>query len=461
MGAPRLSLLLVVALLAAASSAAPRASIEATIRGTDQPLRLELLIRAGEDGWKTIAHRALDAGTRRVRFEALEPGVYQLLVRGSQATEQLATKIVLGSKDHRAVTIAIEPVELTGRVTYGGTAIGGVLLLHHKELHWRGGIPVGDDGTFRAPLWQRGEYAFEVRAPALATPFRDVADLTATSELVLDIPDGRIRGIVREAGSGAPVAQAAVLIERESVLRVVTDGDGRFDLTGMKDGGYRVRVISPAHLDPEPVVVQIDGANRQRELEIALDRGRTIPVVVLDARQAPVGDAAVFVVAGTKLCSRTFTNGEGRTNAAAPADEDATLFVVPRSGSFGVQRVARNDRAQLRVHLPPASSSLLIRALTTTGAQMPPFSLLMRYNGTIVPPEVAEELAAVQGLMLAKGEGSDVRLQNIPSGSYEFWPYRTSEEAEAILASADGFAAPIQINVRTGENSVAVKFAAR
>lgn len=261
MGAPRLSLLLVVALLVAASSAAPRASIDATIRGTDQPLRLELLLRVGEDDWKTVAHRPLDASTRRVRFEALERGVYQLLVRGSQATEQLAMKIVLGSKDRRAVTIAIEPVELTGRVTYGGTAIGGVLLLHHKEFHWRGGIPFGDDGTFRAPLWQRGEYTFEVRAPALATPFRDVADLTATSELALDIPEGRIRGIVREARSGAPLAHAAVLIESESMLRAVTDSEGRFDLTGMKDGRYRVRVI--CHREDRPV----RHARRGRALE--------------------------------------------------------------------------------------------------------------------------------------------------------------------------------------------------
>jgi hypothetical protein len=182
---------------------------------------------------------------------------------------------------------------------------------------------------------------------------------------------------------------------------------------------------------------------------------------VIDPQQRPVIDAIVYVAAGTKVCSRTFTDGDGHTNVAAPADEDATLFVVPRTGSFGIRRIAKKDGGPLRVALPPASSSLLMRTRTSTGTDMPPFSLLMRYDGAVVPPEVADAFASTQGLNLAKGDGPDVRLEKIPSGSYEFWPYRTSEEAEDILSSADGVAAPIRIDVRTGENSVAVRFAVR
>lgn len=452
---------LLILAAAAAVDAAPRASIDATIRGTAQPLEVELLVRAGESEWKTVAHRALDATTRRVHFDGLEAGIYQLLIQGAQPTEQLATKIVLGSEDRRSIVIPVEPVELAGRVTYGGTGIDGVLLLQHSEFHWRGGIAVGADGTFRAPLWQRGEYTYEIRGPALSTPFHGVVDLTSTIDLAIDVPDGRIRGVVRQANGGGPVSRAAVLVESESMMRTFTDAEGRFDFTGVKDGRYTVRAVSSMHLDPEPIAVHIDAANRQRELAIDLDRGRTLAVIVVDPQEAPLAGAIVFAVAGTKVCARALTDGDGHTNIAVPAGEDATLVVVPRAGSFGVYRVAKSVNGPLDVHLPPASSSLLIRTRTSTGTEMPPFSLLMRYNGAVVPPEVADALASTQGLNLAKGEGTDVRLENIPRGRYEFWPYRTPDEAEAILATANDVAAPIQVEVRAGENNVAVRFAAR
>lgn len=455
------SLALVALLFAAAVQAAPRATIDATIRGTDQPLEVELLVRAGESEWRTVAHRHLDATNRRVRFDELVPDIYQLRIQGIQPTEQLATKVVLGTNDQRSIVIAVEPVELTGRITYGGTEIAGVLLLRHAEFLWRAGIAVAADGTFRAPFWQRGEYRYEIRGPALSTPFQDVVQVSDAGPVAIDIPDGRIRGVVRQANGGAPVARASVIVESTATMQTVTDAEGRFDFTGVKDGRYKVIVASRMHLEPEPIAVQIDGANRQRELIIDLDRGRTLPLAVVDPRKAPVIDAMVYVVAGTRICSRTLTDRDGRTNVAVPAEEEATLFVVPRAGSFAVQRVAKNDGGPLRVGLPPASSSLLIRTRTSTGAEMPPFSLLMRYDGAVVPPEIAEALATTQGLHLAKGDGADVRLEKIPSGSYEFWPYRTSEEAEAILATADSIAAPIQIDVRTGDNSVAVQFAAR
>jgi len=453
-------LALLALLITAAVSAAPKASIDATIRGTDQALKVELLVREGESEWKTVAHRALDATTRRVKFDSLDAGVYQLRVEGTEPTEQLATKIVLGTADKRTVTIAVERTELTGRVTYGGTGIAGALLLHNSEFHWRGGIAIADDGTFHVPLWQRGEYTLEMRGPALSTPFHDVITIANSNDIAIDIPDGRIRGVVRQA-NGAPIARALVVVESESTTRMYTDAEGRFDFTGVRDGHYTVRIVSPSHLDPNPIEVQIDNDNRQRDLTVDLDRGRTLPLLVVDPQQAPVIDTIVYVVAGTRVCSRTLTDADGRTNVAAPVDTDAMLFIVPRAGSFGMQRIPKQDSGTLRVHLPLALSSLLIRARTTNGAEMPPFALLMRYNGAVVPPEIADALASTQGLNLMKSEGTDIRLENIPSGSYEFWPYRTNEEAETILSIANEFAAPIQINVRTGENSVAVKFAAR
>ncbi len=469
---PLLPMLILFAATATVPAAeAPRAAIDATIRGTNQPLEVELLLRTPSDGWEDVEHERLPAGTRKVRFEGLAPGIYQIRLRGSAATEQLGTKVAVGASDTRRITIDVAPFTVTGRVTFGDSNLAeGVVMLRHRELHWRVDIALNDDGTFRAPFWQRGTFSAAVRGPALPTSFSDTVQLEeeqSTVAVAITIPDGRITGIVRDAKSAAAVAGAIVTLqttlpEREEHVQLTTGPDGKFDFAGIKYGRQIVRVYPPQHLEPEPVAFALDDAQRLRELDIRVDAGRAVAVTVIDRENDPVAKARVLAVAEGKVRARTTTDEDGRASIALPEGEPATLFVVAEEGPFGMLRVPREQqKGRLPIYLPRTTSSLLIRAQTTTGGTMPPFSLLMRYNGELVPPEVAEELSAVQGLQLVTGPESEAHLRNIPSGSYEFWPYRTDDEAQSIVASADALLAPIQVNVRTGENKVAVKFAAK
>lgn len=461
-------LLMLLAMLTSDAAPARGGAIEANIRGTKQPLHVELLRRADEgEAWKEVAHQNLPAGTRRVRFDDLAPGIYQVLVQGAQKTEQLATKVVVGNTDTRRITIDVQPVELTGHITLGGVDLGvGTFRLRHREFHWIAPIPVAADGTFRATLWQQGAFSYTVRSATVPTGYTDTVDLAGSPiEFKADLPDARITGIVRDAKTGTPVANAVVLLQTnvddsETHIRATTNASGKFDFLGIKYGKHTVRILSSAHLNPEPVVFDLDASSRLRELDVKLDPGRAIPVVVIDADSDPVEKATIFAVRNGRIASRATTDVDGRATVAVPA-EASTLFIVPKQGGFAVQRVERDQtEGRVRVHLPRGASSLLIRARTTDGGNMPPFSLLMRYNGELVPSEVAEELQASQGLRLATGPQSEAKLDNIPAGSYEFWPYRTLQEAESIIAAGE-FAAPIQVNVRTGENKIAVKFAAR
>jgi hypothetical protein len=460
-------LILLAATATATAPEASRAAIEATIRGTNQPLDVELLLRTPSDDWQEVDHERLPAGVRKVRFAGLASGVYQILLRGPAATERLGTKIGLGANDTRRTTITVEPFIITGRVTFGGTHLGaGVVELHHRELRWRAAIGLDGAGTFRAPLWQHGVFLASVHSPALPTAFRDTVDLVEgrPAAVQIDIPDGRITGIVRDAKSGAPVAGAVVTLQTmlangEQNVTLTTGPEGTFDFVGIKYGKQTVRVLPPRHLEPEPYGFTIDDAHRLHELAIPLDAGREIAVMVIDRENDPVAAATVFAVTSGKLRSRTTTDEDGRASIAAPADEAVTLFVVGKEGPFGMLRVPREQTTgRLPIYLSGSTSSLQIRTQTMTGETMPPLSLLMRYDGELVPPEVGEELSAVQGLQLMTGSASEAHLRNIPSGSYEFWPYRTEDEAQSITASADALLAPIQVNVRVGENKIVVKF---
>ena len=449
----------------------PRSAIEAKIRGTAAVLQVELLRRENDTEWKEVGHRTLPARERLVRFDNLPAGVYQLRLASPIPTEQLATQFILGDNDVRRTTIVIDPFDVAGVVTLGGTPIGeGSLVLRHREFDWRAGIRLAADGSYRARMWQRGEYTYSVKAAPLVTGYSDTVIFAGTSPMQysFDLPDGRIAGVVRDAKSGEPVSEAAILLKTslassEKSVQTKTDAEGRFAFTGMREARHTVRVVSLGRLEPAPITFQLGrGEPRLKELDVRLEPGRSIPVAVVGTSGEPMRKTMVFAVSDAKLCSRAITDDEGRTSVAVPAGEPATLFVVPSSGAFGVQRVPReHGGGRLKIYMPKPASSLLIKAQTTTGEAMSPFSLLMRYNGEIVPPEVGEELASRLGLQLMSNDLSEVLLQNIPSGSYEFWPYRTEEEAASILAMAYAVAGPIHVQVRTGENKIALKFAKR
>jgi hypothetical protein len=273
--------------------------------------------------------------------------------------------------------------------------------------------------------------------------------------------------VVRDAKSGAPLAGLDIDLmtragETERHLQLRTDEAGAFRLTGVRDGKQTVTISAGDHLEPPPFVFELGPAGRSRNLDVRLDAGRTIPLLVLGAGHEPLDRALVFSLANGALRARTYTDEDGRASIAVPEGESATLFAIAPGGGFTARRIGREEgRDRVRIELPTAASSLLIRARTTDGKPMPPFSLLMRYNGELVPPEVAEALSSIQGLQLATAADSEATLRNIPAGSYEFWPYRTEDEAASIVASGATFAAPIQVNVRAGENKIAVTFKGR
>jgi len=403
-----------------------------------------------------------------LRFEGLPPGVYQIRVSGPLPSERFATKLVIGRTDTRQTTITVEPFTVSGQIMLGKTQLGtGAIVLRHREFHFRVGLEVAADGTFKGPMWQRGAFSYSVRGLALATEYANSLEVRGPSRLSIDIPDGRIKGIVRDAKSGLPVEGALVLLQtktstREDHVKLATGPEGRFDFNGMSYGHHTIRISSTSHLEPAPIVFTLDAQARLRELDVRLDSGHAVAIIVIDNDNDPVANAKVFAVSDSKLCSRSVTDEDGRSSIPVPEGEAATLFVVAPERPFGVLRVARGvEKGRLQVHLPPTSSSLMIRALTLDGKPMPPFNLLMRFNGELVPPVVADELQALQGLRLMTGTDSEACLRNIPSGSYEFWPYRSASEVELIVAAGATLLAPIQVNVRVGENKIAVKFAKR
>jgi hypothetical protein len=133
--------------------------------------------------------------------------------------------------------------------------------------------------------------------------------------------------------------------------------------------------------------------------------------------------------------------------------------VLPAAGSIGVERLEGAAQSVV-VRVPAGSSSLELVLKSEAGVAFADLWLLMRINGTVLPPAIAQQLVT-RGLTLVTDADGKISLPHIPPGTYEFWPYRTEAEGRVIYETATDFAAPISLNVLTGENEATVKFKAR
>ncbi|HEX6083912.1 MAG TPA: carboxypeptidase-like regulatory domain-containing protein [Thermoanaerobaculia bacterium] len=431
-------------------------------RGAEKgPLTVRASRRAADGTARPAGERTLKPGQSSVAFDGLEPGTHLLLVEGDEPLKRLQVIAVANDGAPRDVRIEIPKGFVFGRFTMGGRPLAksGVLLTHNGE-GWTTRFSTKADGTFAGVLWRRGEFDVAVSV--------DGSDPASAGTLVIpegpapnvdfDLPDARVTGRVLTA-AGTPAADVLITLESEGpprrVIRRRTDANGAFSYVAVPAGAQIVRVIAAdGFLRPAPLKFELDGAHR--DVVVTLDKGTRRTVEVIDARGAPVADARVLCVANNEVRASALTNAKGVVKLDMPADGDLLLYVIPREGSFLVQRVAADV---IRVRIPAAGAAIDLVAKTIEGAAVPEVAFMMRFNGEVVPVDVVREMQAHQGGSLTTDDTGLARLPNVPPGFYEFWPFRTNAEADAILETA--FEPPIGFNARVGENRVTVRLEKR
>lgn len=432
--------------------------------GETRPLDVMIGVAPDDDAEpRWVVRRHLDAGVSRTTIPDLGRGGWIVLVRGPEPLQRATAKSVVAEKDVRDVEISLKRRRLHARIVAGNAPAKNVdVRFGNLDEHWDGVLKTDASGVIDTPLWDGGTFEVSLRRIRGATPVMRIVTLHG-GDTTIKIPDRTIRGVVTDT-HGQPIPGATVHLGttsdgRHASLRARSDAHGAFAFDGVEDGEQELRAMAQAYLVDEPIHVTGTDAH------IFLNEGYPRDLVVRTRDGEPVASAEVLCLTGVTLRAQTVTDDNGRVTVPTPAHEPSVLYVIPREGSLAVQRlrapIDETSTAPIAITVPSATASLRIDALSTSGDPIRELAFLMRVNGETIPPVVANQMATIQGLSFATAQDGAARLDPIVPGTYEFWPYNNEQEVAELLDSISMTAAPININVTTGENRAKVRFQAR
>jgi hypothetical protein len=459
-------------------AAATDVELETIALARGATLRLEIE-RGSEKGPLTVriakhdVVKTASASENVVVFDDLDGGAHPLLIEGDEPLKRLSMSVFLTSGESRTVHVQLPGGHVYGRFTLGSRPLAAAdLFLTHDADEWRTKVTTDADGLWQSAVWRRGDFNVSVTGGEIDGPPQHVGTLNIPEGLApridFDVPDRRVTGKVI-AADGSPIADVTLALETmgagpRTVRRVSSGRNGEFVYLGVRAGKQALRVVTAdGRLRPETISFQIETGDQRREVKVVLKDGARRTVEVVDHHGVPRGDAVVLCVAAGEIRSAATTDSRGEAAIETPLGEASTLYVVPREGSLVSRPIAAGEEARgaLALRIPPASVAIDLVAKETDGTAVPEVAFLMRFNGEIVPPEVVREMQRIQGARLFTDEEGKARLANLPTGFYEFWPYRSDDEIAALLETAGALDAPIGFNARVGENRVTVRFERR
>jgi hypothetical protein len=455
--------LLAVSSLLAVSLSAFAADLQVDVHrnGLTGPIVVAVAPRVDGHPPDWSATKTLAAGQSTLTFSGLAEGLYVVLASGSQPLQRLSAKANVGANGSR-LRLVLPKGRTSLRVTLAGQPVArAAVTLTQDELRWSTDLETHDDGGFEGALWEPSIYTASVRQDRTAAPH--VVDVTlAATPLTIDVPDREVTGHVLGA-DGKPVAGAIVILrsqdERSTLsVRTTSSPDGRFAFFGVREGSQSLSAHAPSYLNSDAVSFELHGRSAHPTVDLALTHGIQQTVRLVDARGGPIANASLFTTCDGHIKASTLTNAEGRAQVALSEAGSCAVYALPKEGSIAVGRVSGGEPLVLRV--PDGSSSLRLALKSENGEVFSDLWLLLRIDGSVVPPAIARQLAG-RGLALVTDSAGSISLSHIPPGTYEFWPYRTEAEGQMLYEVASDVEAPISVKVLTGENDATVRFQAR
>lgn len=301
------------------------------------------------------------------------PGDYVLVVK-DLAGQQFATHVFELGPSTGAVQIEIDAVWVEGTVAMGDEPLAKSRLTFRSAAGGRFAIEVDEAGSFAGFVSGEGVWDVDVRAdaPRVFRRLRDVeirrepGDLIA--HLAIELPAGAVAGTVRdESGSlrsdARVVVFAEAMVERPSLEEV--DAEGRFELSGLSPGSYRLQAESQNERERSPMV------------SVSVGDGATSEAVTLVLAPLDLVRGRVVSDRGPAIGAQVLLMPDTSSTAAPPTTQVA---VTDPNGSFAISVPRGTSSAQITV-LPPGFALVAQRVAIRQGEEVTIF--VDRFGGQL------------------------------------------------------------------------------
>lgn len=403
-----------------------------------------------------VASAPVEPNETQARFEELEPGRYIAIVEGENALERFAVDLPIVAGESNEQTATIRPSPIVIRTRLGDEALpDATVQVTHMTSEWKTEVHTDSAGEYGAVLWQPGTFLGALTAAQVPQPHVVFAEIGATDTTwELTVPDRRIVGRVIDRDSSRPIAAASLVLSTQTTsgditkinVGATTREDGSFEFTAVKPGRQTMTVTARGYVRPEPVEFLVEEHDRRIERILELTAGVTHHLRIRNSQGAPLAGAAAYAVSGDAVVGNAFSDASGEAALPVPSRVPVAAYVFPRDGSFAVVRLPAigdgEDSQEISVTVPPALASLLVSVKDSSGQPIEGVWCLVRYEGEFLLPSVL----AIQRPWRPSGDGGDAILPQLPSGYYELWPYRSVNEALAIIGA--GGQSPLRLGLQ-------------
>jgi protocatechuate 3,4-dioxygenase beta subunit len=256
----------------------------------------------------------------------------------------------------------------------------------------RRSVVTGGDGEAAFENLAPGSYGYRIAAPGrpplvAAAPVRLAAGEMRRLEVrlvdrdrvltgtVVDQDGAPVAGLAVKARLYRPPADAGLLVpETRSDQSAGTAADGTFEIAGLADGEYQVRVVASEDYGPAETVVRPRTGVR---LVVAEHRALTIVGEVTSTKGEAIADARVVDLDRPSQRVRTDEQGEYELVVEAGTEADNPRLRFDAEGYRGARpdvaaEAARDaDEIRLDVALEPVAESIAVAAYLTDEAGAP------------------------------------------------------------------------------------------